>query len=368
MEEEILGLDDPEILRQVLGDDDPAVVFDDYEYGDDDDYEIGDYYDDYDDPLEPELVDDYDDYDDYEEVIYDYVYEDEPIAPLPIPPPTHPPPPPLPPPTRRPYYPKPEYKPHYPRPHYKPRPYQPKRYPDYHPVTPPPYKPYKPAYHPRPAYEKPRPRPPPHPPINHPPPIRPPNGGQFLSEVEQLLGQAEDSLDYGEPPRLTLTGSLRDALLRNVDEHVETQINRLPGGRVSTKVSITKPGGFGSPLPPVQPARLIDPRRPKRTRRPGLRGPNLIQRPHTTSPKSFSELFDRPTNRPRTSIRHGPTFSEIMGDLLAGKPALPSALLNRRLSRGVSNARPTRSTYANRRMDEDDTQSTEDHPGGINLK
>ena len=93
------------------------------------------------------------------------------------------------------------------------------------------------------------------------------------------------------------------------------------------------------------PARLINPRRPTRPRSRGR--PSLRQR--STSPKTFSDLLD-PTQRPH--LGQGPKFSEIMGDLLAGQPPLPQALLNRRLSRrqGAATAR-----------------GQDDHPGGLSL-
>ncbi len=40
------------------------------------------------------------------------------------------------------------------------------------------------------------------------------SGAQFLGQVEGLLGEAEHSLDQGLSPHITLTGSLREALLR----------------------------------------------------------------------------------------------------------------------------------------------------------
>jgi hypothetical protein len=88
---------------------------------------------------------------------------------------------------------------------------------------------------PRPAYNY-QPRRPPPPPANRRPqyaatgaagyagaygarrrPHTPPgssSGAQFLGQVEGLLGEAEHSLDQGLSPHITLTGSLREALLR----------------------------------------------------------------------------------------------------------------------------------------------------------
>ncbi len=40
------------------------------------------------------------------------------------------------------------------------------------------------------------------------------SGAQFLGQVEGLFGEAEHSLDQGLSPHITLTGSLREALLR----------------------------------------------------------------------------------------------------------------------------------------------------------
>jgi len=63
-EEEILGTTDilfPDGELDILNLDEDDLLFEDYEYGDDEDY--GDY-----------------DYDDYEEIIYDYEYEEEPVA------------------------------------------------------------------------------------------------------------------------------------------------------------------------------------------------------------------------------------------------------------------------------------------------
>jgi hypothetical protein len=48
----------------------------------------------------------------------------------------------------------------------------------------------------------------------HPPPPVGSSGAQFLGQVEGLLGAAEHSLDLGIEPHITLTGSLREALLR----------------------------------------------------------------------------------------------------------------------------------------------------------
>ncbi len=64
---------------------------------------------------------------------------------------------------------------------------------------------------------------------------------QFLNNVSGLLNEAETNIRHGVRPHITLTGSLRSALLRDVDEKVQTEVHRLPGGRVSTKVHIGLP-------------------------------------------------------------------------------------------------------------------------------
>ena len=62
-----------------------------------------------------------------------------------------------------------------------------------------------------------------------------------MSNVSGLLGEAETNIRHGVRPHITLTGSLRSALLRDVDQKVQTEVHRLPGGRVSTKVHIGLP-------------------------------------------------------------------------------------------------------------------------------
>ena len=158
-----------------------------------------------------EYVDDFD-YDDYEEVVYEYEYEDsdspeiiveyqyvddDPPAPSP---------------------PKPKYKPRY-RPH-KPH-----------------YKPHKPSYshsysnlhgHQLPKHQyssyQPYPQRQPHY-YNH--PRHSQSGPQFLEKVSGLLEAAEAT-----PPHITLSGSLRSALLKDVDHIAQAELRTGPGGRV----------------------------------------------------------------------------------------------------------------------------------------
>ena len=66
--------------------------------------------------------------------------------------------------------------------------------------------------------------------------IVPSSGSKFLTNVAGILGEAEESIDYGEKPHVTLAGSLRHNLLGEVEDHVRKNINSLPGGRVGTKV------------------------------------------------------------------------------------------------------------------------------------
>ena len=189
-------LDDPTILDL----DDDALLFDDYEYYDD----FGD--------------------DDYEEVIYEYEYEDGETPEILVeyeyvdeePPPTMPPP--------QPAQPKPKYKPHYPPPYY------PKHTPSYHGNL---HGHRIPQYHSKPHHYEPKHH---YQPKKQYYPYRYKSqhthtGPQFLEEVSGLLQQAENS-----PPHITLSGSLRSALLKDVGHQARTELHTGPGGRLNTKV------------------------------------------------------------------------------------------------------------------------------------
>lgn len=184
--------DDPTLLD--LDEDD--LLFDDYEY-----------------------VDDFDD-EDYEEIIYEYEYEDgdspEVIIEYEYVDEEEPSPPPPPPP-------KPKYKPRYkPKPNYSPsysyhtnKNLHGHKIPNYNRDS------YRYEHEKRPHYYKsysPRAK------HTH-------TGPQFLREVSGLLERAENS-----PPHITLSGSLRSALLRDVDSHVQRELNSGPGGRINTQV------------------------------------------------------------------------------------------------------------------------------------
>ena len=259
---DILGLDDPSILSlddpNILDLDDDALLFDDYEY---DDYEEDDYdeiiYDyEYEEEEEPEVIVEYEYEDEEPEIIVEYEYEEEP-----------------------------------PRPAYKPR-YQP-----------------APRYRPKPAYPQYRTR--------HPAPAPAPalhSGPQFLSKVTGLLQAAERA-----PPHVTLSGSLRSALLGEAAHQHSAELSRGPGGRVSSQAS------RGSPGPP----RSLHPQ------------VHIPARPHSSAPATrhalrhapgvglrggFSGLVagGAPGTRPSPpSSGRGATFSQIMGDLLQGKPRIP---------------------------------------------
>jgi len=288
---DILSFDDPSIIAlddpSILDLDDDSLLFEDYEYGDEEDY--GDY--DYDEVIYdyeyeeevPEIEVEYEYEDevpeikveyDYEDYDYEYEYEEEPIV------------------IKK------------PAPYPRPRPYpQPK--PSYQPYPKKQHGHYNPGNHVRP-------------PTRHPSryPHRNPShsGSQFLSEVEGILSQAEESLDYGEPPHITLSGSLRNALLRDVDGHVHSETQRLPGGRVSTKVTIGRPGNYQSQHSPAW--RRTSQGITEHNRRPGH-----VSRPRDTKPNTFSRLMERGT--PKPEISRGASFSQIMGDLLVGKPPIP---------------------------------------------
>ena len=303
---DILGLDDPAIISL----DDPSILdldyddllFEDYEYGDDEDYGDYDYeevvYDyEYEEEEVPEIEVEYE-YDDYDDYEYEYEYEDEPIV---IKKPTT--------------YSKPKYKPSY-------QSYPKKTHGHYVPSNS--YNTGSTSYTRSPAPYQPRkPRPQP----SH-------SGSQFLSEVEGILSQAEESLDYGTPPHITLSGSLRNALLRDVDDQVRSEVQRLPGGRVSTKVTIGRPGRHTAQQSPAW--RRTSQRRQdqgqddRQDHRQDHRQDNrqdhrqdTRQRPQISKSRnsSFSKLMTRGT--PKPDISRGASFSEIMGDLLVGKPPIP---------------------------------------------
>ena len=271
---DILGLNDPSILAlddpSIIDLDDDALLFEDYEYGDADDYGDYDYeeiiYDyEYEDELAPEVEIEYE-YDDY-----DYEYEEEPIIvtkPLPKPH-GHP--------KQKPSYPKKSHG------HFLPgKPY--KSHMKSYPKKPSRYHSRKPAH----------------------------SGAQFLSEVGGILGRAEDSLDQGIPPHITLSGSLRNALLRDVDEYAHSEIERLPGGQVNTKVSIGRPGRGAIYQTPSW-------RRSEESHIPPVR----LTKPFDSSPlvRPRTKLLKSVSSKPTISSRA--SFSEIMGDLLVGKPPIP---------------------------------------------
>jgi hypothetical protein len=58
------------------------------------------------------------------------------------------------------------------------------------------------------------------------------SGAQFLGQVEGLLGAAEHSLDLGIEPHITLTGSLREALLRYIVLLVAVPVSGKRNGRL----------------------------------------------------------------------------------------------------------------------------------------
>ncbi|XP_023326949.1 uncharacterized protein LOC111700311 [Eurytemora carolleeae] len=307
--DDLLNLED----TSLLGLDEDELAFDDYE--DDKDYD-----DDYD-----EVTYSYE-YEDEKDEDYDYEYEEVVTVTKAIPPPR---PKPL-----RPYYQKPK-----PRPRPQKQYHQAQRYPAPRPSY---------SYTPAPAsysnYPRPYPR-------------QQSSGAQFLDEVTGLLETAQHQ------PHITLTGSLRDALLRDVDDHVRTEVNRLPGGRVSTKVSIGPPqqswqSSFQSnriqppsdrfqlassrseqPTSAVQPANNqlnlgVNRSQPANSWvRPAAQiDPRIPRRPETrrTSMGTFGDLVSsaevkEPKERlPIQEI----SFSEIMGDLLKDKPLPPGLLDN----------------------------------------
>ena len=194
----IMVPDDPTIIEL----DDDALLFEDYDYEDDfgdEDYEEIIYEYEYEDAESPEII-----------VEYEYVDEEEP-----------PPPPP----------PKPKYKPSY---HHRPKqPYHGNlhghRLP-YHKQhqQPPHHHQYRPRPYHQPQYGHPRPRPRP----------QQVSGPRFLEEVSGLLARAETA-----PPHITLSGSLRSALLGGgggggVADLADRELRTGPGGRVMAKVDI----------------------------------------------------------------------------------------------------------------------------------
>jgi len=314
---DILGIDDQTLLEQL---DDDELLFDDYDEYEDDYQEIFyDYeYEDEEPAVVTGVVDEYqyEYYDDDEEVVADeyvYEYEYEEVV--------------RPPPRPKPYKPRPSY-PRYPakRPtSYKPRPAYHERpayneRPSYHSyaATPKPYAAYKPAYRQpyAPPYEN----------------RRPTSGAQFLSDVSGLLGEAEHSVARGVEPHITLTGSLREALLRDVNDEVVTEIRRLPGGRVSTKVSIghhpqnrMDSSPTHSRVEPPETVRgskppRIDPRTP---RRPSTSRRRQSERPRSSSPKTFSDLMTGMKSSAEEPGLVDASYSHIMGDLLKGRPLPP---------------------------------------------
>lgn len=137
-------------------------------------------------------------------------------------------------------------------------------------------------------------------PVNLPQQIKPNSGSKFLNDVTDILGQAEDYLDYGEAPHLTLSGSLRNALLRDIDDHVRTEVNRLPGGRVSTKVTI---GGRASAKNTSNQRKI-----PKKI------GSRRKSNREDHESGAFSDLMSHKKSKHENS--HKISFSEMMGDLL----------------------------------------------------
>ena len=101
---------------------------------------------------------------------------------------------------------------------------------------------------------------------------------QFPKEVPGRVGQYYSS--YGESPHLTLSGSLKNALIKDVDDRVRTEVKRFPGGRVSTKVTI---GGRGS-----APANTILRKAPRKFQK---KDSNNKSKASHTSPHSFSDLM-----------------------------------------------------------------------------
>ena len=110
-------------------------------------------------------------------------------------------------------------------------------------------------------------------------------GPQFLNAVSHILEDAEHNLDHGLRPHITLAGSLRHALLKEVSDHAKAELHSLPGGGVRTK-----PGIHGHIVPP--PVRFPAP-----------------QLPPPTALKS----------KPNKSLKSNISFSQIMGDLLQGE-------------------------------------------------
>ena len=124
---------------------------------------------------------------------------------------------------------------------------------------------------------------------------------------------------------------------KKLDEHVQSQIDHLPGGRVSTKVTIGAPGRQHVRHSPAwrrasqrrqdQELRQINPVPGPNPGTVSAVYPGQKQKPgHGRRQANISQSkrnlpFERGTSTP--NIREGASFSEIMGDLLVGKPPIP---------------------------------------------
>ena len=190
--------------------------------------------------------------------------------------------PPPPPPPARPKY-KPSYH-HQPRPSYHHR----HQHSSLHGHQLPSHRPRQQGYHPQPRYhQKPR--------ASYPGPqyyrSQGPerSGPEFLEEVSGLLERAENT-----PPHITLSGSLRSALLGGVDHHAKAELHTVPGGRTSSQLGHhTHHHRRGPPLRASEPV-----------------------------PRTFSKLMSGGEARGEG----GATFSQLMGDLLVGKPRIPGIM------------------------------------------
>ena len=97
-----------------------------------------------------------------------------------------------------------------------------------------------------------------------------------------------------------MSGSLRTALLKDIDDHVRTEVTRLPGGRVNTKVTI------GGEAPAVKASKQRNiPRK--------IGGGRKSNRDDHES-GAFSDLMSNVNSKSGNS--HKISFSEMMGDLL----------------------------------------------------
>ena len=186
------------------------------------------------------------------------------------------------------------------------------------------------------------------------------SGSSFLTNVAGILGEAEESLDFGKKPHVTLAGSLRHNLLGDVEDHVLREINSLPGGRVATKVyhNIPLHGIPPHGIPPHDNPPHGDPPH-------DINSHAIPPHPHGIPPHSIS-THDFPHHDinthsipPHTKFLRWPvdrhekqrsflsasqslrdreeymrnsrgsdkiSFSNIMGDLLTGKPSIPGLL------------------------------------------